>query len=236
VLIFVAVVWGVTGSFIAVEIAALTAFTTLRGMFPALRERTLSPAVRESTTCLGDGGPAAASLPGTVRSGAWSLGVAEGSYAQARMMVQRSTRVSDAARQTLQSMAETARSLAAALAVPPSTFVPEYTVNANTEFVVFVERSETARRLTVLHSPAACHLYKLGAYWGFALLPRTAAPGRDNIFSAELEWHARAAGLPEDAWRPLTAPTASQASGGTLADEGDAITSRMTAYLARGWQ
>ena len=236
VLIFLAVVWGVTGSFIVVEIVGQTAFTALRRMLPAFRERTLPRAVLESTTCRGDGAGAAALLPGNVRAGAWSLGVAEGSLAQARMMVERSARVSDAARQMLQSMTDTARALATALQVPTSTFVPEYTVNANSEFVPFVEGSETARRLTAMYSPAACHLYKLGAYWGFALMPRTMVPGSEHIFAAELERHARAAALPESVWKSLTAPTAGGASGEALADEADAITTQMKAYLARDWQ
>jgi hypothetical protein len=229
-LIFVAVVWGVTGSFIAVEIAGQAAFTTLRARFPAIRARTLAPAVLESTTCRG--GAAAAPVPGAVRAAAWSLGVAEGSLAQARMMVERSARVSDAARQLLQSMTETARAGAAALQVPASTFVPEYTVNANSEFVGFVERSETARQLGAAYSPTVCHLYTLGAYWGYSLMPRTAVPGIANIFAAEIEHHARAAGLAESLWAPLTAPTSGSASGEALAAEGDALTAAITASLA----
>jgi hypothetical protein len=235
VLVFVAVVWGVTGSIIVADVLGLMAFTTLRRTLPAFRERTLPRALVESTTCRGDSAAAAATaaaLPVDGRSTAWRLGVSEGSLAQARMMVARSARVNDGARQLLQSMTDTVRVLAATLRVPTSTFLPEHTVDANSEFVSFVERSDTGMRLTEMYSPAACHLYKLGLYWGYALMPRTSVPGSEIVYAAEIEHHARAAGLPEHVWMPLTTPTPGGATGETLADEGEAITALVSTYLA----
>jgi hypothetical protein len=227
----VAVVWGITGSFIVVEILGQATFTTLRRTVPWFRARTLSPTVFNSTTCHSESAGARAEPSGDVQAGAWSLGVSEGTLAQARMMVERSPRVNDAARQMLQSMTDGTHAVAAALQVPASTFVPEHAVNANTEFLLFVEESDTARRLTAMYSPTVCHLYKLGAYWGFALLPRTSLPGTGNIFAAEIEHHAAAAGLAEAAWKPLAAPTAADATGETLAKDGESLTAAMTAYL-----
>ena len=89
---------------------------------------------------------------------------------------------------------EDVETLANTLGVPvPQPFVPRQLADANTEFIEFVESdaNETARALARKHSSEACHLFKLGACWGYANAVRPFVPGERAIFAAEIRHHAR---------------------------------------------
>ena len=115
---------------------------------------------------------------------------------------------------------------------PPQTFVPRHVADANTEFIAFVESSSnaTARELSSTYSSDACHVFKLGALWGYASLVRPSLPGERAIFAAEIRHHAKDA-LPEILWQPLTERPASSASAEQIVRADAASTERLTRHL-----
>ena len=98
-----------------------------------------------------------------------------------------------------QSVSEVER-LAERLAVPaPSPFSARQIANAHIEFVSHVEADAagTAHRLAVRYSPEACQLYKLGAFWGYAMWIRLALPGKRTAMAIPISYYGREARLPE---------------------------------------
>ena len=86
-------------------------------------------------------------------------------------------------RANAQSVSEVER-LAERLAVPtPGSFAARQIANAFQEFVSHVEADAggTAHRLAVSYSPEVCQLYKLGAFWGYAMW--YASPCRARVLS-----------------------------------------------------
>ena len=132
---------------------------------------------------------------------------------------------------TLAQVLEEVETLAHMLSVPPpQPFVPRQIANANTEFIAFVESSATSRALTSAHSPEACHLFKLGALWGYASMVRPSLPGERAIFAAEIRHHARGM-LPEELWQPMIEGTKASASREEISRADAALTEGLTKYL-----
>lgn len=227
---FVAIVWGVALSFVAFEVAIL------RGMDLALTHPDvfgsllLRRDVSESTSC--DAGPADPATPGRrgARADAFTLGVGLGREAVFRQWARSNPAAVDPLAAHVQQAAES-------LGVPaPGSFVPQRLANANTEFVAWLEadRHATAQRLAALHSPQACHAYKLGAVWGYSEVVRMALPGRPAVFRVEIRHYARQIPVPEALWRPMLEPSAAPAGSAELEAEMAAVSAQLVAFLNRG--
>src|SRR3954471_11563871 len=172
---FVAIVWALAASFVAFALLSLSATDAIVANPETFGDLALSRATQQSTACkvspgeaTGQAGPLA---PPEAKAGAWMLGVHFGSDTQSG--------VSSRDRTDAQSVREVER-LADRLAVPaPNPFAARQVANAHEEFVAHVEADTggTAHRLAVKYSPETCKLYKLGAFWGYAMWIRVALPG-----------------------------------------------------------
>jgi hypothetical protein len=228
ILAFVGIVWAVAGSFIASKL--------LFGEFVDLvteRERVALSRQRESKTCAAestDGTAAAATTSSAgVRADTLAMGLRVGLLAVMKMSVEPGL-LEDAQSRWLRE----SRYRALMLGVPPpAPFVPQHHATALGEFVDFVETnsSETARALALKHSREVCHLYKLGAYWGYAMRARQAQPGIENVFALQIRYHAEHAGVPAYLWEAFVAPTPRSASPQEISAATDALTENLTRYL-----
>jgi hypothetical protein len=224
VLLFVAIVWAVAGSFVAFEIAILGGMDWVMSS-ERTRDIALGNAARDSKTCTVEAG-ARAEPAGEVRVAAWTMGLMIGRDGVARQSA-------SVSRDTLAEGLKDVEALANTLGVPsPQPFVPRQLADANTEFIRYIESdaNETARALAREHSSSVCHLFKLGAYWGYANLVRPFIPGERPIFAAEIRHHARER-LPEELWRPMTEGTRASASREEIFRTDAAVTDGLTKYL-----
>lgn len=225
---FVAIVWGVALSFVALEIAVLRAMDLALGYPDVFGNLLLRPAVSESTSCLTQPADAGREQPGT-RADAFALGVAAGREAVFRQWA----RSNPAA---IEPLAAQVQQEAAALEVPPpGSFVPQRLANANSEFVAWIEadRQGTARQLAGRYSPQACHAYKLGAVWGYSEVVRMALPTKPAVFRIEIRHYARQIPVPEELWRPMLQPAAAPAGSPELEAEMMAVSARVVEFLNR---
>jgi len=235
VIAFFAIVWGVAATFVAFEVASLSA-VDIAVSYPALfGNLILSRTVTDSTTCAP---PAAGTAPqptptlsdADVSAGSWWLGLGFGRDAVFRQYA-------GSPRELLDQLVAARASLAGRLSVPPpEVFTPEQIANANIEFVAFVEQggaSETARRLAGAYSPRACELFKLGALWGYSEIVRPALPGERAVFGMEIRHHATRAGVPEPLWRPMLQRTPADAKREDIIAATETLTKDLTTYLAR---
>jgi hypothetical protein len=229
---FIAIVWGVAATFIAFEVISLRAMDVMLS-HPGLFGRVLlSRATQESTACLV--GPAerparesADAASGQGRFGAWLIGLSLGREAAARQFAASDGRA-------LASIAAQRDQFAQMLGVPPPpVFVPRNPANALAEFLEFVEHDEgkTAHRLAVQYAPEACHLYKLGALWGYSMLMRPLLRGGRTAFAVEIHHYSRQIALPPSLWQPMIERTDPAASQAQIQSETAALTSGLTAHL-----
>ncbi len=133
-----------------------------------------------------------------------------------------------------QSVSEVER-LAGRLSVPaPSPFSARQIANAHEEFVSHVEADAggTAHRLAVRYSPEACQLYKLGAFWGYAMWIRVALPGTRSVMAIPINYYGRQAGLPEPLTKAMITPASADGSRADRAAEAIALTGAVTKHLA----
>jgi hypothetical protein len=63
---------------------------------------------------------------------------------------------------------------------------------------VEAERQPAARGLAEAYSTRLCDVYKLGAYWGFSILYRAAAPTKGNVYAPEISFYAKRLEMPEE--------------------------------------
>lgn len=245
VLAFLAIVWGVAASFVGFDLLFMNGSSRLAES-GVLGTFALSAAVQTSHVCdpapRQPGGPPRAGSP-EVLALAWNLGVRMGLHARAaQMLADRTSAAADAqggerlaaTRRMVDDSAAALERLSAALNVPrPAAFAPASEATVNIDFVPFVEgeSNQTGRALAAMYGPRACEVYKMGAYWGHSVLVRTALPGAPNIYSREIDHHARRAGLPESLWQPMIARTPANADGSALAAEADAATMRVMNHL-----
>jgi hypothetical protein len=233
VIVFIAIVWGVAATFVAFEVASLSA-VDLALSYPALfGDLMLSRTVTESTSCAA---PTASERPqqstmiseADTRVGPWLLGLSLGRDAVFRQYAPSN-------RQVLEQLAKGRDDLAARLSVvSPDPFTPEQIANANSEFVAFVEQgraAETARQLAATHSPRACELFKLGAVWGYTEMVRPLLPGERAVFGMEIRHYARLADVPEPLWSPMLQVTAADAKREDIIASTETLTDNVTAYL-----
>ena len=226
---FVAIVWGVAATFVVFEVAALRGTDLAIAYQELFGSLLLSSAVSDSTTCVSDGdGAAGAAEARTARAQVWGFGLLVGHDA-----IFRQFQAIDP--QALAELAAQIDRSAAALGVPaPERFTPRQLANANTEFVAFIEADNraTARGLARRYSPQVCHLYKLGAVWGYSEVVRRALPGERAAFAVEIRHYARLANLPEEMWRPMLAPTPAAATRAELDADTAALTDAITRHLS----
>ena len=228
--IFVAIVWGVAGSYIAIQIALEQGLDFVLVHPSWFGGFGLDSATRDSRTCTpddrgGEGG--GASITPDVRLTAWLLGMKVGRDAIARQYASVDPGTLAAGQKDIQMLAGMA-------SVPaPLTFVPEHAVNANTSFIDYVENeaNATARALATHHTAEACHLFKLGALWGYADMVRPALPGERSLFAAEIRHHADGV-VPADLVAPMVATTAPDAKPEAIFRADAATTQRIAAYLS----
>lgn len=244
---FTAIVWAVAASFVAFDILALAGFDRMLET-SLMRGLALPAAVRNSTTCTQ---PAAAvdralgHQANDTSASIWLLGVTAGVHARnSPWAVAGSTRGdgerSAERRPAHDRSAQAARAvdeLATRLRVPiPVPVRPQGSVDPNTAFTFSVESDPdgTARGIAENYTEAACHLYKAGAYWGYAMEVRMALPGTLSGFGSEIEYHARRANLPEELWSPALAVTPSNARREDLVEEARGLTEGITQHLTTG--
>ena len=230
-LLFLAIVWGVTFTFVAIELIWLHGMD-LVSLHPEWFGRVaLSSATQHSTACEAPAGSRTGTAPlrlPEARAGSWILGVRVGQDAQIRQV-----QTVDAA--TLAASEDRLRQLASLLATPaPTPFTPRNRLLANTEFVQFLESDAdgTAHGLAAVYSPVACQIFKLGGFWGYTTLSRVALAGEPSIFAAEIAHYARQAGLPANLWQPMIARTRPDATPDQVNDESTKLTVSMTQYLS----
>jgi hypothetical protein len=231
---FAGIVWAVAGSFVALEIAARRGLDVLLARPDLAPSFALSRVTRESRTCAVQAGerqavPVRAPSPAAVQFNTWLMGLKVGRDALARQHGSVDRGVLAEARREI-------RSIALSLGVPPpGVFTPHRGAQATTEFVAFVEddASGTARQLATGHSPRTCHLFKLGALWGYAALVRPSVPGERAIFGAEIRHHALEAGLPPPLWTPMVERAPRGAPASQIAEASMALTQRVTDALQR---
>jgi hypothetical protein len=230
--LFVAIVWAVAGSFVAFELVSLRGMDFALAHPAIFRNLLLSRATQASTAC--DPGSAAAggtnrraAARADVRAGSWTLGMRVGRDAQARMATTVTPDVLGASAQGI-------RQLAGALGVAePRRFLAREVLNANIEFVSFIEADAdgTAHGLAVNYSPDACRLYKLGAFWGYAALVRTGVPGERNVYTVEINYYAKELDLPRALWQPFIERTPRNATAQDINAQNMDLTARLTSHL-----
>ena len=234
VIAFIAIVWGVAATFVAFEVASLSA-VDLALHYPALfGDVMLSETVTESTSCAVAAGserpqPSTTISEADALVGPWLLGLNLGRDAVFRQHAPDN-------RQVPEELARGRDDLAARLSVrSPEAFTPEQLAYANTEFVAFVEQggaAETARQLAARHSPRACELFKLGAVWGYSEMVRPMLPGERAVFGMEIRHYARRADVPEPLWSPMLQVTAADATREDIIASTETMTGSITNHLA----
>jgi hypothetical protein len=217
--IFVAIVWGVAASFIIFELLSLAGFTLLLGTNTA-RNLAVSDTVRESTTCSSarDDATDRTRRDAQAATYAWLLGVTTGTHSRTWRPAPESSAADETPQQRrfnaflAERSAQAARNMeqfATALQVPrPGNFSAHERSDAASLFTSWVEVDEsgTARALAARYAPDVCHLFKLGAYWGYAMEIRLAMPNERTVFAPEIGFHAEKAGVPGSLWQPAFAP------------------------------
>jgi hypothetical protein len=241
-LAFVAIVWALAGSFVAFELAALGLFGLVLDTAPG-RGLAISSTVRDATTCLPPpaASGAAASRAGAGGAQAWTLGVTSGTYAMtsrweagAQPSAEPVPEWQAIARRRAAEAARVVREVAAELDVPvPPRFTAQDRADAFPAYTAFVEEDAagTARRLAAAYSETTCHLFKLGAYWGYALEVRAMLPGERAAFAIEMEFHGRRAGVPDALWTPMIEGSGADTTVAERVAEIEAITGAVTGYL-----
>jgi hypothetical protein len=231
---FAGIVWAVALSFVGFELVLQRGMDLLLARPSLAPSLALSRAAREARTCVAGSGdhaavPADLASSREARLGAWLLGLKLGRDALARQYP-------SVDRDTLAAGRADAETLAQRLGVPVwSPFTPRHAAAANTEFIAFVESdpSGTARQLATAYQPGLCHLYKLGALWGYASLVRPALAGDRAPFAAELRHHALEAGLPAALWAPMLEGPPRRAPAPEIAAASAALTQRVSDALMR---
>jgi hypothetical protein len=234
---FVAIVWAVAASFIAFELVALFGLDLALANPGSMGTLMLPQAIQQSTSCSvvpeADSG---ASASDQARTAAWLLGLKVGNRAQISQWLTSNSAQQDGLDRWVGRIDAETEQLATSLMVPrPGAFVPRNRADANTEFMTSVEAdlNRTAQTIAAVHAPDACYLYKLGAYWGYAMMVRMALPGERSINSLQIEYYARKAGLPEELWQPAIDRTASDATSEELQADTTQRTEAVTAHLRR---
>jgi hypothetical protein len=245
---FVAIVWGVAGSFVLFDFLAMSGAERVAESSDAMDALSLPEEVRDSVTCgaphrEGQNAPAATPV---VQAAAWSFGVQVGARARWTEILadavqspndpRRRAWLGDVRRMVQQTDAEVAR-LASSLGVPrPTAFSERNSATAFREFVTFVEADAqaTARTLAGKHSSQVCEAYKIGEYWGYSMMMRDVLPGERNIFAAEIAHYAGRLQLPEPLWRPMVARTPANATTDQLSSETVALTDALTRHFSAG--
>ena len=227
--LFVAIVWALAASFVAFELLSLSIADTVASN-PESSDLMLSQATQQSTACrvgtdeaTGQGGPLAAP---EAKADAWMLGVYFGSDTQSGKP--------STDRTAPQPVSEVER-LAERLAVPtPRRFAVRQIANEHQEFVSHIEADAggTAHRLAVRYSPEACQLYKLGAFWGYAMWVRVSLPGTRSVMEAPINYYGRQVGVPEQLTRAMVAPASTDGSRADRAAEAIALTDAVMKHLA----
>ena len=228
--LFVAIVWALAASFVAFDLLSLSFSDAILANPGTLGDLALSRATQQSTACkvspgeaTGQAGPLAAP---EAKADAWMLGVHFGSDTQSG--------VSCRGRTNAESVSEVER-LADRLSVPaPNPFAARQIANAHEEFVAHVEADTggTAHRLAVKYSPETCQLYKLGAFWGYAMWIRVALPGARSAMAIPINYYGRHAGVPEPLTKAMITPASADGSRADRAAEAIALTGAVTKHLA----
>jgi len=232
-LLFVAIVWGIGTSFVAVEMVAVNGGDLLRSYPAVFGDVALPSSVTSSTSCVVRADEAgerpAGQDNGDGPASAWLLGISLGRDALLRQYASTKT-------QFLEQLGEVRRELAQNLGVPPpAVFHVQQVANANIEFVAAVENDPagTAHRLAVTMSPRACELFKLGALWGYSEMIRPSLPGERAVLAVEIRYHALRAEVPAPLWTPMLERVPENALSRDIITQTTALTNALTAYLMR---
>ena len=225
--LFVAIVWALAASFVALEQLPLSFVVANPEQFGDLA---LSQSTQQSTACKVDPGDAAGQAGSLTapeaRADAWMLGVYFGSDTQSGKASRDRTQA--------ESDSEVER-LADRLAVPtPGPFSVRKFANAHDEFVSHVEADAagTAHRIAVKYSPEACQIFKLGALWGYTMWIRVSLPGTRTAMAIPINYYGRRVGLPEPLTTAMITPASADGSSADRAAEAIALTEAVMKHLA----
>jgi hypothetical protein len=228
---FVAIVWGVAGSYLAFEVATMRAMNVVLAYPDIIGGLVLSRSVSESTTCVA--GPvqgSSARNPLAARADSFALGVTVGHEAVFRQWARSNPQI-------IAPLTADVQKGAAALGVAaPGRFRPQQLADANREFVAWIEADDqgTARELASRYAPQACHAYKLGAVWGYSEVVRLALPDHRAAFGVEIRHYAQQIPVPAELWRPMLQPSSFPAGSAELEREMAATSARLVAFLNEG--
>ena len=228
--LFVAIVWALAASFVVFELLSLSIADAIVANPEQAGDLAVPRATLQSTACkvgpdeaAGQAGP----LGGPeARADAWMLGVHFGSDTQSG--------AASRDRTTVQSVSEV-ELLAEKLAVPtPRPFSSRQIANAHDEFVSHVEADAggTAHQLAVRYSPEACQLYKLGAFWGYAMWIRVGLPGTPSAMAIPINYYSRQVQLPEPLTTAMITPASADGSRADRAAEAIALTEAVMKHVA----
>lgn len=234
-LAFVSIVWIVAASFIAFELLALGGTDILFAYPDTLGRYLLSASTTRSTACTVDAGERPGAIdqdigPELARAAAWTLGLRVGE----EVVVRQTPDAPEAMRIRADA---SVRQLAESLGVPrPAPFIWRQAAMAYAEFVNYVEDDEsgTAHQVAVRYSAEACRLYKLGSFWGYSALVRSAVPGSRSSHAAEIHHYARALGLPDALWKPMYERSRADGTIESISEETRNLTEGMTKFLLEG--
>ena len=232
---FVAITWGIATTFVIFEVVSLSSLDLVLA-YPALfGDIALSRTVTRSTSCdVRPGRETGRRSPDLSLSdtnvGAWFLGINLGRDALLRQYVRSNP-------EAFEQLTAAREDLARRLAVPaPTRFIPQQMATANVEFIDFVETgiSETTHALAEAFSPRTCHLFKLGAYWGYSEMVRPSLAGERAVFAMEIRYHALRAEVPESLWSPMFDPLPADSKSEDVTAQMTALTNGVTAHLSAG--
>jgi hypothetical protein len=176
---------------------------------------------------------------------AWMLGAREGAHAGWLKQLTDGEVVREASgmeewltlsRKQAASASTSADRMATTLGVQrPAVFAPPHGREAIDAFQAWVEAADqpTARGLAATYAPWVCHLYKLGTYWGFSMLYRTAARNHANVFDGEIRHYADLVSLPQNLLDRMTTPASADLNDGQVVADSEGISRAIADYWAQ---
>jgi hypothetical protein len=186
----------------------------------------------------------AADLEARIPVAAWTLGTREGEYAIWTKQITDGQVVSGAtgmqewlalSLRRASAAAASADRMAATLKVPRApAFAPPHGREAFDAFQAWLEADAqpTAHGLAIAYAPWVCHLYKLGAYWGYSGLYRAAARNDANVFDGEIRHYAALVSLPPDLTERITLKPPRDMTDAQVMEDTDGITRSIAEYWA----
>jgi hypothetical protein len=178
----------------------------------------------------------------TATIAAWILGVREGGHAgwikqiRGGAAIRHAPGMKDWLSQSEKHAAETnaaAERMTSLLQIKrPAPFAAAESGSSLDAFRDFMEedRQPAARGLAEAYSRRLCDVYKLGAYWGFSILFRAAAPAKRNVFAPEIGFYGARLGMPDDHVDAMLDPSPTGLDSVQIQAASEQVTRRIAEY------